>query len=917
MRESFVRFAFTAGVSSPRLFARTDIERYDLGLAQGRNWVINYLGGASVRPGTEFLDYIQDDDEPARLVEFKFNTNIANTYAVLFAKDRIRFLQDGAYVLETAVAISGTTSTTVTTSASHGYSTDDMVKIDGRTLIVASTPTGTTFTVNDAFGNAADPSTTSPSQVQRVYTIASPYATADLVDLRVDQELNTLYITHPDYTYRKLVRTDATNWTLSTISASTSGAAPTSVTLNASGSGSAGIVYAVTVIDVFGVEHPLAATGMALIENSVNFSATAGSMEVTWPTVSNAAAYKVYRSIIHPTGTEVSFGVDLGYVGRTKTPRFVDNNIIPDFTNAPLSIYNPFDDGRILHIEVTAGGSGYTKSTATVSATVGSGFSGVPIVDDTGAIVSVLILNPGSGYTGTAISFGGGGSGATATATVSEASGNNPTASRKVQQRRVYAGTTNAQDTFVGSRIGEPENFDQSELGLISDSYTLTLDKTDATPIHNVQEGLDGMFLFTESGIWQVRGTDDGLISADTAKASPQTREGASSLHPITISREFLFQTSAKEAIKVLGPSNLPTYFVVRDVSQFSNHYFKGDNPVVSWTWAQEPDRVLWAAREDGTFLSFTYLPEEQVRAWSDHTTQGYVEDVEAVFENNQNRAYTIVRRKIGTTDKRFIERFAPLEPDSTEQMWAVDCGLTTALTKPAAKVDVTGYSGAQTVTALSSIFASGDVGKVFRAGGGRATVTAFSSSTEIDVTFDVPIPQAIPELTTPPQYLSGEWSLTEPSTTFSGLDHLEGMTVQVLADGAVETDKTVSGGSITLSRAASLVTVGLGYTGTMQTLPLVAGNQNIEAHRRRITDVVMRLFKARGLEAGDGVNNYPLPARRNEPYGAAPDWLPDIVELNIAQDFDQEGRLTIVKSGPVSATVLGLALQTDIEQQP
>ena len=38
---------------------------------------------------------------------------------------------------------------------------------------------------------------------------------------------------------------------------------------------------------------------------------------------------------------------------------------------------------------------------------------------------------------------------------------------------------------------------------------------------------------------------------------------------------------------------------------------------------------------------------------------------------------------------------------------------------------------------------------------------------------------------------------------TISGLDHLEGQTVSILADGATHPDKTVSSGAITLDRSA------------------------------------------------------------------------------------------------------------------
>lgn len=58
-------------------------------------------------------------------------------------------------------------------------------------------------------------------------------------------------------------------------------------------------------------------------------------------------------------------------------------------------------------------------------------------------------------------------------------------------------------------------------------------------------------------------------------------------------------------------------------------------------------------------------------------------------------------------------------------------------------------------------------------------------------------------------------------ATTIRGLDHLEGQTVNVLADGHDVGTKTVSGYQITLSTAASVVQVGLSYTATLQSMNL------------------------------------------------------------------------------------------------
>ncbi len=88
---------------------------------------------------------------------------------------------------------------------------------------------------------------------------------------------------------------------------------------------------------------------------------------------------------------------------------------------------------------------------------------------------------------------------------------------------------------------------------------------------------------------------------------------------------------------------------------------------------------------------------------------------------------------------------------------------------------------------------------------------------------------------------------------TISGLDHLEGQVVSVLANGATHPDRTVSGGSITLARSSTKVKVGLKYTSLLQTMRLDAGAQNgtSQAKTKRIFNISIRLYESIGVEVG------------------------------------------------------------------
>jgi hypothetical protein len=95
-------------------------------------------------------------------------------------------------------------------------------------------------------------------------------------------------------------------------------------------------------------------------------------------------------------------------------------------------------------------------------------------------------------------------------------------------------------------------------------------------------------------------------------------------------------------------------------------------------------------------------------------------------------------------------------------------------------------------------------------------------------------------------------------TTTISGLDHLEGETVSILANGATHPNKTVSSGSITLDRSSTKVKVGLPYTSLLQTMRLDAGSQNgtSQGKTKRIFDITLRIYESIGIEVGPDLNN-------------------------------------------------------------
>jgi len=98
-------------------------------------------------------------------------------------------------------------------------------------------------------------------------------------------------------------------------------------------------------------------------------------------------------------------------------------------------------------------------------------------------------------------------------------------------------------------------------------------------------------------------------------------------------------------------------------------------------------------------------------------------------------------------------------------------------------------------------------------------------------------------------------------ATVWTGLDHLEGKTVDVVADGVALNTQVVTGGQITIERAAYAVEIGLHYKTTVVTLtPEIAGAEGtIQAAALRSSRVILRFLDTVGCK----LNGDPIPFRQ------------------------------------------------------
>lgn len=960
-----IQVAVNAGEISPSLFGRVDLEKYKKGTATQRNMFASYRGGSYSRPGTRFVGICKQGNEgaaasvlPPRNIPFQFS--VTQGIVIEAGNQYFRFVSNGGYVVEATTAITGITQASpgVVTDNAHGYSNGDevylasiggMTVLNGRSYLVANA-TANTFTLVDPLtGNgistASLPAYTSGGTAARIYTLATPYVIADVPMLKFTQSADIMTITHENYAPRDLARVTSNNWTLTVTDFSPSIAQPTWMTATASTTASLATQSFYYQLCATAVD---AKTGVESIASpvvtvpSVDIASQAGSLYLSCASVSTAGSYNFYAAT-PAYASPPSGGQLLGYIGTSFGPAFTDTNIVPDFNTTPPLHHNPFATSSVLAVAMTSTGTSYsaTATTATVSSPIGKNPVLLPVVIN-GAVEWVSVQDGGEGMTGgEVINFvdaTGAGSGAAATFTVGPSTGTWPSCVAYFQQRRVYANTTNAPDTYFASQPGAFTNMDVSVPVKDSDAIVGSPWSQEVNGIQWMLNMPGGLVIFTGLGAWQLSGSGSGLsvstaLTPSSQVATPQAYNGISPLvGPLVINYDILYVQEKGSIVRDLSYNFFVNIYTGTDMTVLSNHLFDG-HTILQWAWAEEPFKLVWAVRDDGILLCLTYLKEQEVYSWTRHDTNGLYQSVCSVSEPPVNAVYVIVKRLIQNNGvplwAYFQERMDNRLWTGIDDVWCVDAGLAYPQAEPNATLTVssaagvptlqqptlvyggsgygtgtyariddptgsgaipaitvtggvvtaasvggtlTGYTSPRfvvvdptgagggaavtieslditTITASSAVFAnvagSGEAGDIINMSGRLMRVTEFVSSTSLmaAVLRDNAPSIANDPLNTPIPAVSGEWTIAAPVTTLTGLNHLEGMQVSILADGVIVAPQTVADGAVTLPTPASNVVVGLGFTAQLQTLYLdVPAPVTVQGRRKEIDQVVVRL---------------------------------------------------------------------------
>lgn len=223
VRANTTLVSFSRGELSRKMRGRFDKPQYYAGCERLENFISQTQGPATYRNGTRFVIGTKSNN-PAVLLPFQFNEE--QSYILEFTNLRLRIFLNEGILLETAQNITNITQANpavVTYSGADNYDNgkevfiDDVVgmtQVNGKFFTVANVNTGANTFELSGINSTGFTAYSSGGTVQQVVEVTTPYTTAQLFELQIAQNADTLFIAHTSHEPRELTRTSATVWTL-------------------------------------------------------------------------------------------------------------------------------------------------------------------------------------------------------------------------------------------------------------------------------------------------------------------------------------------------------------------------------------------------------------------------------------------------------------------------------------------------------------------------------------------------------------------------------------------------------------------------------------------------------------------------------------------------------------------------------
>lgn len=417
--------------------------------------------------------------------------------------------------------------------------------------------------------------------------------------------------------------------------------------------------------------------------------------------------------------------------------------------------------------------------------------------------------------------------------------GNFPVAVTLFEERLFFANKL----SVYGSRTG---NFDSFKAGAKDDdALEFLLAANEANEILWLADADGFLAIGTIGGVRSLAGSGvDEALTPSSFKNRSSSTPRCSRQRPINTGSAFLYVMSGGRAVAEIGVSNSGR-FEGSEATQISEHIPKIGNGITSLGYQEQPDSTAWFSMANGQAMAFTYQRDQEVRGFHRHVMGGggLIDSLTVTPGRNGNDdVWVCVRRLVAGVERRFIELLlSPPEYQNPMADFCVDCGLV--------------YSG-------------------------------------------------------------------PPVTTVGGLGHLEGATVDMLANNFYFPGLKVIAGEVTIPNGltAGRVQVGLHYEAEAETLELDVGGKDgsVAGRRKRITKLIMSVFETdtTGLKISSKIRGrwehvkVPTVVVNN---GLLPRYTGNI-EVPIDDSWEGQAKVIIRHINPTSCTIRSITPAFDSE---
>ena len=501
-----------------------------------------------------------------------------------------------------------------------------------------------------------------------------------------------------------------------------------------------------------------------------------------------------------------------------------------------------------------------------------------------------------------------------------------PSAVSFYEQRLVFAGSTNYPQTIWASESGSYEDFDVGD-GSAADAFIYTIAANRVNVIRWLAPARD-LIVGTAGGEFRVGRPTGEPLKPDNVTITQQTTYGGHTTQPIQVGSSVLFVQRQKRKVREFAYRFEDDAYVAPDMTLLAEH-ITGDG-IDDVDYAQEPESIYWAVREDGVLLGMTYQREEDVVAWHRHLFGGTDQNCTITVSDYANiqTGTTLKFTKSDGTTVTFTSTTGTAGTDEFKNetnnnttadniFTAINTHADFTVANPAAAI-VTVFETTPAGTGLLTVESSDTVRLTTTDEKASKVKSVASISETLENQVWLVVERIINGSTVKyVEYLDSTLNMdsglsgtvTGSSTTVTALDHLEGETVQILIDDAVYPTQKVSSGAITVSLpstfASKTIEVGLGYVSTIKTMRVEAGAEagTAQGRKKRYNEVLVRLYKT----VGATVNGDQIPFRTSASKMGQPisSFTGDKRVSNLG--WDRDGQVTVQQTQPLPMTILGI----------